>query len=95
MAWLEYDERVEILTREDVRRRTKVFVGTTSVGSVEDVVTTEKYFPALTEKAARQLLDTLKNKDDTTAVMSRQNDCGAFRVDVSTRTVTDVQTATS
>ena len=89
MAWLGKAGE-KITTKHEVRRRVKVTVGTTSVGQYEDVVTEEYYFPALTEAAAIEKAKEYKNKPNITAVVSRQNDSGAYRVDVSERTVTDV-----
>lgn len=89
MAWLN-EAKNRILTRRDVRRRVKITVGTTSVGQYEDVVTEEYFFPALTEEVANAKAAEYKNKPNVTAVVSRQNDSGAYRVDVSERSVTDV-----
>lgn len=89
MAWLN-EAKNRILTHRDKRRRVKITVGTTSVGQYEDVVTEEYFFPALTEEAAKAKADEYKNKPNVTAVVSRQNDSGAYRVDVSERSVTDV-----
>ena len=91
MAWIsDASKEQKITTRKEVRRRTKIFVGSTSAAQYEDITTEEYYIPALTQEYARNVIEKYKNKGNTTAVMSRQNDCGAYRVDVSERTVEDV-----
>lgn len=91
MAWIsDASKEQKITTRKEVRRRTKIFVGSTSAAQYEDITTEEYYIPALTQVYAIEVLKRYENKGNTTAVVSRQNDCGAYRVDVSERTVKDV-----